>query len=382
VVAQANRPRFGVADVVRAHGAAYLRARGLALTREQARALDDIVRCRTAALGGHVEEYACGHDVVAYNSCRNRSCPKCVGHKAREWVEQKEKDLLPVPYFHVVFTLPRALADGIPPVARAALHEALFRAASATLLEVGRRRLGGELGFLAILHTWGQTLTHHPHVHCVVAGGALSQDRARWTSTMPRFFLPVRVLSQVFRGKMLAELRRRELPEVDAATREHLIDAAAEKKWVVYAKPPFGGPAQVLRYLARYTHRVAISDHRIADVDSEGVTFGYKDYKRQNTTRTMKLAGAEWLSRFVVHILPRGFTRIRSYGFLANTKKQEKLAAIRELIGTVAAEPAFADGDVGEGGDLGVRSCICPVCGAGVLVGRRDLPPPRCDDTS
>ena len=186
-----ERSRFGVADVVRRHGAAFLAAHGGRLTHEQNKALTDIERCRTAALGGHVEVYACGHEVVAYNSCRNRNCVKCLGHKAREWVEQKEKDLLPIPYFHVVFTLPHELTE-VPTIARAGLYDALFRASSATLLEVGRTRIGGELGFLSVLHTWGQTLTHHPHVHCVVAGGALARDRTSFKTSSDRFFLPVR----------------------------------------------------------------------------------------------------------------------------------------------------------------------------------------------
>ena len=245
-----ERPRFGVADVVRIHGTAFAASR--ALTSDQRRALVDIARCRTADLGAHVEVYSCGHEIVAYNSCRNRHCPKCLAHKAHEWVAQKERDLLDVPYFHVVFTLPQALAD-VPPRARPALYEALFQASSSTLLAVGRRRLDGELGFLSVLHTWGQTLTHHPHVHCVVAGGALSSDRTRWRSTRKRFFLPVRVLSKVFRGKMLALLRRRGLPGLDDGELERVIAEAARTDWVVYAKPPFGGPAQVLRYLATRT---------------------------------------------------------------------------------------------------------------------------------
>lgn len=367
-------PRTGVADVVRAHGAAFVAAHAHALTSDQRRALRDIGTCRTAALGGHLEVYACGHEVVAYNSCRNRSCPKCLGHKAKEWVEQKERDLLPVPYFHVVFTHPHVLAE-VPRIARAAIYEALFRASAATLLEVGRRRLGGELGFLSVLHTWGQTLTHHPHVHCVVAGGALAKDRSRWFASRSRFLVPVRVLSVVFKGKMLAELRRRPPPGVDAQDLAKILDQAATKKWVVHAKPPFGGPEQVLRYLARYTHKIAISDRRIVDVDERSVAFSYKDYGDDGARKVMRLAVHEWLRRFVAHVPPRGFVRLRSFGFLANTRKAEKLEAIRALLGVRLREHTVDEREPVEP----VR-CTCPVCGRGVLVDRRPLPRP--DDTS
>lgn len=353
---------MGVADVVRVHGAAFVAAHGHALTSEKHRALRDIVQCRTAALGGHVEVYACGHEVVAYNSCRNRACPKCLMHKAHEWVDRKEKDLLPMPYFHVVFTLPQVLTT-VPQVARAALYEALFHASSRTLLEVGRRRFAGELGFLSVLHTWGQTLTHHPHVHCVVVGGALSDDKKTWTQSKRRFLLPVRVLSKVFRGKMLDDLRQRGVPGIDRDELEKIIAEAAAKDWVVYAKPPFGGPGQVLRYLARYTHRVAISDHRIVDVDVDGLAFSYKDYRVGHERKIMRLSGVEWLSRFCTHVLPRGFTRIRSFGFLANTKKKEKLATIRALLAAEASSTAAPP--------IVIRAC--PVCGRGHFLLYREL---------
>jgi hypothetical protein len=363
---QRDQPRFGVADVVREHGAAFLAAHGRWLTHAQVKALADIERCRTAALGGHVEVYACGHEVIAYNSCRNRSCPKCLGHKAREWVEKKERDLLPVPYFHVVFTLPHELTQ-VPVLARAALYEALFRASAATLREVGRRRLGGELGFLSVLHTWGQTLTHHPHVHCVVAGGALSEDRRSFHVSKARFLLPVSVLSLVFKAKMLDELRRLPLPGVEPAELALLIDDAARKKWVVYAKPPFGGPAQVLRYLARYTHKIAISDRRIVDVNEKTVFFTYKDYRHGNEAKVMRLHGNEWLRRFTTHVLPRGFVRLRGFGFLANAKKAERLEGIRALLGAPAPAKPLVEPER--------PACTCPVCGCGALVERRALGP-------
>lgn len=364
-------PRLRVADVVRTHGAAFVAAHGARLTHEQLTALRDIERCRTAALGGHVEVYACGHERIAYNSCRNRNCTRCLGHKARDWVEQKERDLLPVPYFHVVFTLPHELTD-VPVAARAALYEALFRASSATLREVVQRRLGGEAGFLSVLHTWGQTLTHHPHVHCVVAGGALASKCSRWTAARSRYLLPVKALAAVFKGKMLAELRRKGLHGVEPAELELLLRDAAMKTWVVYAKAPFGGPTQVLRYLARYTHKIAISDARILRVDSGTVTFSYRDYRDASATKAMRLGGGEWLRRFLSHVLPRGFVRLRSYGFLANTKKASKLEVIRTLLG--ARKPAETSAP------RPPTLCACPICGQGLLVERRALP--RFHDTS
>lgn len=339
------------------------------LTHEQDKALRDIAQCRTASLGGHVAVYACGHEVTAYNSCRNRHCPRCLAGKSFEWVEQKERDLLPVPYFHVVFTLPAALLE-IPPVARPALYEALFSASASTLLSFGRRNLGGQLGFLSVLHTWGQTLTLHPHVHVVVAGGALAAGERRFKTARSRFLFPVRALSAVFRARMLGLLRRRGLPAVDPATLKGILTAAARKPWVVYAKPPFGGPAQVLRYLARYTHRVAIGDHRIVAVDEQAVSFAWKDYRSNNEGKVMRLSGGEWLRRFSEHVLPRGFTRLRSYGFLANARKSERLALIRALLGEGSPPPPTATEDAPAGG------CRCPVCGVGLLRMRRSLAAP------
>lgn len=365
-----ERPRGGVAEVVRRHGAVFREAYGHRLMHEQKKALVEIERCRTAALGGHVEVYACGHEVIAYNSCRNRSCPKCLGHKAREWVEQKEKDLLPVPYFHVVFTLPHEFAE-LPMLARPALYETLFRAASRTLLEVGKTRLGGELGFLAVLHTWGQTLTHHPHLHCVVPAGALADDGSTFRLGSPRFLLPVRVLALVFKAKMLAELSRRPIPGVEPSPLRLVLEDAGMKKWVVYAKRPFGGPEQVLRYLARYTHKTAIGDRRIVNVDKDSVTFMYKDYRHGHEQKTMRLFGTEFLRRFVEHVPPRGFVRLRSFGFLANAKKTEKLALIRSLLGARAPDAVDDHG--------GHEACLCPVCGVGALAGHRPLGLPGLD---
>lgn len=345
---------------MRVHGNAYLRCHPS--THQQRRAVDDIVACRTATLGAHRAIYSCGHEVTAYNSCRNRNCGGCLQGRAFEWVEQKERDLIPVPYFHVVFTLPPALTH-LPFVARAGLYEALFRAASKTLLDFGRRRLKGQLGFLAVLHTWGQTLTHHPHVHCVVPGGAFDLDKKTWKPSKRRFLFPVRALSKVFRGKMLDELRNRGLEGVDDLHRR--IDEAARCNWVVYAKPPFGGPQQVLRYLARYTHRIAIGDHRIVDVDESGVAFRYKDYAHGNASKVMRLKGADFVGRFLQHVLPRHFTRLRSYGFLANTRKRERLKAIRTALR--ATPPTTTKPEP--------RACGCPRCGLGTLLTRVRLAP-------
>ena len=344
-----------MADVARLHGEELLQT--TSTTYEQRRALSDIQRCRTAAMGAHRALYACGHEVTAYNSCRNRSCGRCLSGKSYDWVEQKEQDLLPVPYFHVVFTLPPALAD-VAPVARASVYEALFHAASATIARFGRERAGGQMGVLAVLHTWGQALTHHPHLHCVVAGGAFDAVSGTWNATKRRFLFPVKAMSKVFRGKMLAELRRRGLPDHDPADVERIIAAAAAVDWVVYAKAPFGGPQQVLRYLARYTHKIAISDHRLVDVDDSNVSFTWKDYREASTTKTMTLSGREFLRRFVQHVLPRGFTRLRSYGFLANTQKRKKLDAIRKILNAAPPPPPPS------------KECRCPVCGKGLLVER------------
>jgi len=365
-----ERPRFGVADVVRAHGAAFLAAHGGRTTSDQRRALRDIARCRTAALGGHVEVYACGHEVVAYNSCRTRACGRCVGHKSRAWVDAREAELLPVPYFHVVFTMPQQLARlalGHPRV----LYDLLFRASSETLQQVAldERHLGAEIGFLSVLHTWGQTLTHHPHVHCVVPGGGLARDGGRWVPSRASFFLPVRVLSAVYRGKFLAHLKRSyargDLGEIDDFA--GLLDELYRTSWVVYAKRPFGGPAQVLRYLARYTHRIAIGDRRIVDVNERNVSFSYKDYNDGGAARVMALDGSEFLRRFVQHVLPGGFVRIRSYGFLANTHRTNKLALARFHLGVLPT----AD-DLVELRDEAttVVTRACPTCGLGTLLRR------------
>jgi len=341
-----DKPPFEVADVIRNLAGANGAVPGLRLSTAQQRVLHDLAACRTAKLGGHVEECdACGDVRIAYNSCRNRHCPKCQAKKRAEWLEARCADLLPVPYFHVVFTLPAELA-AVALQNQREVYGALFATAADTLKTIAAdpKHLGAEIGFIAVLHTWGQTLVHHPHLHCVIPGGGLSPDGARWVSCRNGFFLPVRVLARLFRGKMLATLRdahRAGKLEFHGTTRPladpvhftRLCDQLRQKDWVVYAKPPFGGPAQVLKYLARYTHRVAIANRRIITVDDDSVTFRYKDYVHGNRPRAMKLTAVEFLRRFLQHVLPARFVRIRHYGLLANRVRKQKLAGCRERIG-------------------------------------------------
>jgi len=372
-------PRPDLAEVIGAAKESYRQRYGL--TGEQGRVLRDLTRCRTAVLGGHRYRCdRCGHEKIAYNSCRNRHCPTCQAQARAKWLEDRAAELLPVPYFHVVFTIP----DLIGPLAlfnRRRLYGILLKAAAQSLQALGRdpKHLGAEIGFLAILHTWGQQLQHHPHVHCVVPGGGLSPDRTRWIRCRsPRFFLPVRPLSRLFRGKFLALLGRDythgklKLPGKLASLQNaecwsRWMDELREHEWVVYAKPPFGGPEQVLKYLARYTHRVAISNRRIVSVEAGQVTFRYKDYARGQSQRTLRLEAVEFLRRFLLHLLPSGFMRIRYYGFLANRARAEKLALLRRLLGAagkakeVRGEQADRDGPPAD-------PWLCPHCRKGRLV--------------
>ncbi len=379
-----NRPRLEVAEVVCAYGDAFLDRYGDVLSPEQRRALRDIAACRTAALGGHVERCDhCDHQQVAYNSCRNRHCPKCQAAAAAEWMEARQAELLPVEYQHVVFTLPAALG----PIAlqnQREVYGLLFRAAAETLQQIAAdpKHLGAEIGFLAVLHTWGQNLQHHPHVHCVVPGGGLSPDGSHWVPCRPGFFLPVRVLSRVFRGKLLALIRAafdqgklsfhgKLATLADPVEFQRRLAASAQTEWVVYSKPPFGGPEQVLKYLARYTHRVAISNHRLIALENGEVTFQWKDYASDGKQKTMTLKAIEFLRRFLLHVLPAGFVRIRHFGFLANRVCQENLELCRALLdaatpsGSAAAEPA-SDPDGAVEGEPAVRPC--PACGNGRMI--------------
>jgi len=398
-----GRPAWEVADVIRRYGAAFRARHGGHLTVAQTQALRDLARCRTAALGGHVEHCLdCGHDRIAYNSCRNRHCPKCQALARARWLAREAEHLLPVEYHHVVFTLPADLSD-LALANPADVYGLLFHAASATLREVAAnpKRLGASVGLLMVLHTWGQTLHHHPHVHCVVTGGGLSCNAhgvvdasPRWVACRPGFFLPVRVLSRVFRGKFLAGLRqavaanRLTFPDALAPLAEPIAFATfvaplSGKDWVVYAKPPFGGPAQVLKYLARYTHRVAISNHRLDAVADGRVSFRYQDYADDRRCKAMTLAAEEFLRRFLQHVLPSGFVKVRHYGLLANRRRAERLAVCRALlrVGPAAALPSSqrAAPAAPIGPAIGPT---CPQCG-GTHFARTPLPPAATDpDTS
>jgi hypothetical protein len=378
-----ERPALEVADVIRAYGDAFLDRYGGVLSATQRKALRDLGACRTAALGGHVERCLdCGHERIAYNSCRNRHCPKCQALARAHWLDGQAEHLLPVEYYHVVFTLPAevgALALAHPTV----VYDLLLRSAAATLRDVAAhpQRLGATVGMLLVLHTWGQNLHHHPHVHGVVTGGGLSCDRAgkieaapRWVACRPGFFLPVRVLSRVFRGKFLAGLRAAvdagevQLPGALAAARASAAwwSSLYAKDWVVYSKRPFGGPEQVLKYLARYTHRVAISNARLVALRDGQVTFRYHDYADGRRPKTMTLEAVEFLRRFVQHVLPKGFVKIRHYGLLANAQREARLALCRRLLLVVVVAAALLKGQAVAVEPAQPR--CCPRCGGRRLV--------------
>jgi len=339
------RPSLEVADVFRQYGSAFLTFRGNHQSHAQRRVMRAIEVCRTAALGGHLDQCEqCGHRRISYNSCRNRHCPKCQALAKVEWLAAREAELLPIHYFHVVFTLPECLA----PLAlqnKRVVYNLLFRAASQTLLQIAAdpKHLGAEIGFLAILHTWGQNLLDHPHLHCVVPGGGLSPDGKRWISCRKKFLLPVRVLSRLFRRLFLQSLKHsfeqgklefhgslRDLAE--SACFGELVKAAGQKEWVVYAKAPFGGPRQVLHYLGQYTHRVAISNNRLVNCENGQVSFRWKDYRQGNRVGIMTLEATEFIRRFLLHVLPDGFQRIRYFGWMGNRHRAAKLALCRELL--------------------------------------------------
>jgi len=338
-----TRPPFEVADVIREAGSRF-RERA-SLPWPQAKVLDAIARCRTAALGGHRDQCSnCGHQAISYNSCRNRHCPKCQTNVRDKWLAKRQQELLPVGYYHLVFSVPHALVPLMWQNKRR-LFALLFETSAATLLEVAAdpKHLGAQIGLLAILHTWGQTLQPHPHIHCVVPGGGLSPDQTGWVTPRSNFFLPVKVLSRVFRGKFVAGLRRAFhraqlrfygecLPLSEDKNFAAFLRTLFQQEWVVYAKPPFGGPEHVLHYLARYTHRVAISNHRLLSVSDSEVTFRWKDYAHSSKQRTMTLSPEEFLRRFLQHVLPRGFPRIRYFGWLANRKRKGLLPLCRHML--------------------------------------------------
>jgi Putative transposase/Transposase zinc-binding domain len=360
-----QRPLLEVADVIRSHGEAFLQKYGAHLTAPQKKALRDLALCRTAALGGHIERCLdCGHERPAYNSCRNRHCPKCQALSRARWLERESGYLLPVEYHHVVFTLPAELAE-LALSNPAPLYNLLMQSAAETLREVAAnpQRLGAQVGVLMVLHTWGQNLHHHPHVHCVVTGGGLScnarglvEATPRWVSCRPGFFLPVRVLSRMYRGKFLAGLRA--LAAQGKVTLPDLGPLYA-KDWVVYAKPPFGGPEQVLKYLARYTHRIAISNHRLVKLEPGRVTFRYHDYADSRKEKLLTLSAEQFLRRFVMHVLPKGFMKIRHYGLLASRQREARLGQARRLL-----LPKLARQGSPATGIEPAEPARCPQCGS------------------
>jgi hypothetical protein len=356
-----------VADIFRDHGPAWREANRGHVSLDQLKVMSAIERCRTAALGGHVarcENAACGHTVVAYNSCRNRHCPKCQAAASREWLAEREAELLPVPYFHVVYTLPAELRD-IAWQNKRVVYGLLMQAAAETTLQIAAdpKRLGARIGITSVLHTWGSAMTHHPHVHMIVPGGGLSEDGSapvaggqpkapeRWIGARSDFLVHVHVLSRLFRGKLLALLAAAHAAGklqffnthaglADARTFKRFLGPLRHAKWVVYCKRPFAGPKAVLRYLARYTHRIAISNRRLVSADDGGIAFRWKDYRAEGPDRwkTMTLAPAEFIRRFLIHVLPKGFHRIRHYGLLANGNRREAIARARELLGVTPPE--------------------------------------------
>jgi hypothetical protein len=384
-----SRPAVEVADILRAQGNRFLDRYNKSFSFQQLKAFRAIQRCRTAALGGHLDAcLKCGHQAISYNSCRNRHCPKCQAKAREQWLNARERELLITDYFHVVFTVPHelnVLALENPRV----FYDLLFTASAQTLLEVAAdpKHLGAEIGAISILHTWGQNLLLHPHVHCVIPAGGISPDHTRWVRRRYPFFLPVKVLSRVFRGKFCAGLkrlhRRRKLRCAGPASLladpkqfRQLLRRLHRQDWVVYAKPSFGGPLKVLRYLGRYTHRIAISNHRLLAFDGQRVTFRWKDYAHGGKQRKMTLDGAEFLRRFFLHVLPKGFVRIRHIGFLANRFRSSRLALCRQLLPASLATSAV----------LQTRAEVasnwqCPHCGGPMIVVHRltaaELP--RCN---
>jgi hypothetical protein len=372
-----------VADVFRDGETRFRAEYGRMLSREQRQVLRAVIRCRTAQLGGHAQQCDdCGHQRIQYNSCRNRHCPKCQAMARAVWLEKRESELLPVPYFHVVFTLPHELG----PLAlqnQRVVYSILFRAAAQTLQEIGRdpKHLGANIGCLMVLHTWGQNLMHHPHVHAIVTGGGLSADGSRWihgkqSKRRKPFFAPGKVLSRVFRGKFIDSLKQafrsgklgffgRLKSLGDEAVFEQLLDKSVRHDWVVYAKRPFSSPECVLKYLARYTHRVAISNRRLVAMRDGRVSFRYKDYSDDQRSKVLSLSSSEFIRRFLMHTLPSGFVRIRYYGFLANRYRNERLDKCRRLLGVSAAATSTTEESRSpvESSDPPPSPKTCPACG-------------------
>jgi hypothetical protein len=378
-----GRCALEVADIFRAHGPAWRQSQQGHLSLGQLKVMSAIEQCRSAALGGHVLHcQACAHTEIAYNSCRNRHCPKCQARAAKRWLEARQADLLPVDYYHVVFTLPAPIAR-IAYTNKALIYGLLFELAAETLRTIAAdpKHLGARIGLTLVLHTWGSALTHHPHVHGIVPGGGLSADGQRWVACKPGFFLSVRVLSRLFRRRFLEELDRvhragqLQFFGEDAALADTEAFAAwltplRACEWVVYAKRPFAGPAAVLAYLSRYTHRVAISNQRLIAFDDQGVTFRWKDYRLKGHTRikTMTLSADEFMRRFLLHVLPSGLHRIRHYGLIANAERRDNLARARELLQVQAPGAETEPQTEGRPGACALPSFVCPDCGAAMIV--------------
>jgi hypothetical protein len=370
-----------VADIFRRHGPAWRSANAGHVSLGQLKVMSAIENCRTAALGGHVVRCEdCAHVEIAYNSCRNRHCPKCQGAAAKQWLAEREADLLPVAYYHLVFTLPAPIAD-IARHDKAAIYDILFKTSAETLTTIAAnpQHLGARLGITSVLHTWGSALTHHPHVHMIVPGGGISPDGQRWVACREGFFLPVRVLSRLFRRLFLDKLAAAHVAGQLTFFGDHagLADAQAftaylaplrQAEWVVYAKKPFGGPEAVLAYLARYTHRVAIANSRLIACDHNGVTFKWKDYRIDGPERykAMTLAAGEFIRRFLIHVLPDGFHRIRHYGLLASGARRANIARARELL-AVPASPPKSDNDASGGDNEEPATPPCPCCGGRMI---------------
>jgi hypothetical protein len=378
-----SRPALEVADIFRGYGSAWRKANAGHVSLGQLKVMSAIESCRTAALGGHVARCEkCSHMQIAYNSCRNRHCPKCQGAAAKQWLAEREADLLPVPYYHVVFTLPAPIGD-IAYQNKTAIYDILFKAASETLITIAAdpKHLGARIGLTCVLHTWGSALTHHPHVHIIVPGGGISLDGKRWASCRPGFFLPVRVLSRLFRRLFLEKLMAAHqagalnffgthAPLAERKAFAAFLAPLSKIEWVVYSKRPFGGPQAVLAYLSRYTHRVAISNSRLISCGHAGVTFKWKDYRAKGRERAkvMTLATDEFIRRFLIHVLPTGFHRIRHYGLFASGKRAENIMRARELLGSPAPQIQASDPDAADADESPALARPCPCCGARMII--------------
>ena len=400
-----SRPGLEVADIFHAHGAIWRQANAGHISLRQLKVMSAIERCRTAALGGHVARCeTCTHSHIAYNSCRDRHCPKCQAAVAKEWLAAREAELLPVPYYHVVFTLTAAIAD-IAYQNKAVIYDLLLKVSAETMITIAAdpKRLGAKIGIISVLHTWGSAMTHHPHVHMIVPGGGISPDGKRWVSCRPKYLLPVPVLSERFKRQFLKRLRAAHKAGSLKFFGEHrhLADRKAfatylaplkKTKWYVNTKRPFAGPRQVIAYLSRYTHRVAISNSRLITMGNEGVTFKYKDYRVEGRKRykTMTLEPHEFIRRFLTHVLPRGFHRIRHYGLFANGGRVKNIAKARELLGMAKPQPEADKARQNQDNEPAMLACPCPKCGGRMIIIEtfergstpRNWPPPEGIDSS